>query len=141
MSLIIDNIIIRLESVHRLTFYLYENPLKGGRIYVHFKPVETSKYEQASNIDMYFKCPDKPGIIDQIKRDVSVIFSASGVYDLRKIVEESILNFCKREYDREVLDSARKSLEEKLGGRTPTEQEILKETEIIKFMCEPKPVG
>lgn len=92
-------------------------------------------------MDMYFKCPDKPGIIDQIKRDVSVIFSASGVYDLRKIIEGSILNFCRREFDQELLDSARKSLETKLKGRSPTEQEILKEAELLKFMREPKPVG
>lgn len=139
MSLIVRNEIIRLDSVYKLTVskYTFNNPKNtGGEIYVHYKSVDK---EDKTSYYM-FSCQDKPGIIEQIKKDVSVIFTASGIYNLEEIVNNSIDEFCKKDLEKNYMNTARNTLLAKLN-REPTDQEIMDEVALVKYRCEPKPVG
>lgn len=139
MSLIVKDEIVRLDSVYKLTLTrrTYIDPkITGGEIYVHYKSVD----KEDKTLYYMFKCLDKPGILEQIKKDISVIFASPGVYNMQEIVDKSIQDFYEKSIEKEFFDSAKKSLENKLE-RPPTNEEVLQEAEAIKFMCMPKPVG
>jgi hypothetical protein len=140
MSLIVKDEIIRLDSVYKLTLSKYntyiDSKFIGGEIYVHYKSAD----KEDKRLYYMFKCLDKPGIIEQIKKDVSMIFASPGVYNMQEMVDKSIQDFYEKSVEKEFFDSAKKSLENKIE-RPPTNEEVLQEAEVIKFMCMPKPVG
>jgi hypothetical protein len=139
MSLIVKDEIVRLDSVYKLTLTkcTYIDPkFTGGEIYAHYKSVD----KEYKTLYYMFKCLDKPGIIEQIKKEVSAIFASPGVYNMQEMVDKSIQDFYEMSIEKEFFDSAKKSLETKLE-RPPTNEEVLQEAEVIKFISMPKPVG
>jgi hypothetical protein len=103
MSLIVKDEIVRLDSVYKLTLSkrTYIDPkFTGGEIYVHYKSVD----KEDKTLYYMFKCLDKPGIIQQIKKDISVIFASPGVYNMQEIVDKSIQDFYEKSIEKEFLD-------------------------------------